>query len=65
MNYFKFVTVINFLLFADNNTSVAAHALLINVELQILNMALKSVKCEHTGEEFWVLVSTIINDSTK
>ncbi|XP_051174363.1 non-structural maintenance of chromosomes element 1 homolog [Leptopilina boulardi] len=49
----------------DNNTSVASHALIINMQLQVVNMALKSVKCEHTGVEFWVLVSTILDDSTK
>ncbi|XP_043482399.1 non-structural maintenance of chromosomes element 1 homolog [Leptopilina heterotoma] len=49
----------------DNTDTVDSHALLINIQLQIVNMALKSVKCEHTGEEFWVLVSTILDDSTK
>ncbi|XP_033211269.1 non-structural maintenance of chromosomes element 1 homolog isoform X2 [Belonocnema kinseyi] len=28
-------------------------------------MSLKLVKCEHTGQEYWMLVSSILDDSTK
>ena len=51
--------------FTDNNTSVSSHALVINLQLQILNMSLKSITCEHTGQEYWMLVSNIVDDSTK